>query len=85
MSSGVDGLRRSNSRFHLRLKTSEGMKGARINFLREVQSANEPALVSSRWCVPLKQRLKALSRWSVTTSPFAGTDPAQTRKFQLDE
>jgi hypothetical protein len=41
MSSGVDGLRRSNSRFHLRLKTSEGMKGVRINFLREVQSANE--------------------------------------------
>ena len=27
--------------FHLRLKTSEGMKGTRINFLREVQSADE--------------------------------------------
>lgn len=27
--------------FHLRLKTSEGMKGTRINFLREVQTADE--------------------------------------------
>ena len=27
--------------FHLRLKTSEGMKGTRINFLREVQNADE--------------------------------------------
>jgi len=27
--------------FHLRLKTEEGMKGTRINFLREVQSADE--------------------------------------------
>ena len=27
--------------FHLRLKTAEGMKGTRINFLREVQSADE--------------------------------------------
>jgi putative heme iron utilization protein len=27
--------------FHLRLKTAEGMKGARINFLREVRSADE--------------------------------------------
>lgn len=27
--------------FHLRLKTAEGMKGTRINFLREVQSAEE--------------------------------------------
>jgi heme iron utilization protein len=27
--------------FHLRLKTSEGMKGTRINFLREVQSPDE--------------------------------------------
>ena len=31
--------------FHLRLKTSEGMKGVRINFLREVQSANETRTV----------------------------------------
>jgi hypothetical protein len=35
--------------------------------------------------VPLKQRLKALSRGPVTTSAFAGTDPAQTKKFHLDE
>jgi putative heme iron utilization protein len=27
--------------FHLRLKTAEGMKGTRINFLREVQTADE--------------------------------------------
>jgi heme iron utilization protein len=27
--------------FHLRLKTADGMKGTRINFLREVQSADE--------------------------------------------
>ena len=27
--------------FHLRLKTAEGMKGTRINFLREVRSADE--------------------------------------------
>ncbi len=27
--------------FHRRLKTAEGMKGTRINFLREVQSADE--------------------------------------------
>ncbi len=27
--------------FHLRLKTDSGMKGARINFLREVQNSNE--------------------------------------------
>jgi heme iron utilization protein len=27
--------------FHLRLKTAEGMKGTRINFLREVQSADD--------------------------------------------
>ena len=27
--------------FHLRLKTDNGMKGARINFLREVQNSNE--------------------------------------------
>jgi heme iron utilization protein len=31
--------------FHLRLKTSEGMKGVRINFLREVQSASETRTV----------------------------------------
>jgi heme iron utilization protein len=31
--------------FHLRLKTSEGMKGVRINFLREVQSANDTRTV----------------------------------------
>ncbi|RZU39163.1 HugZ family protein [Edaphobacter modestus] len=31
--------------FHLRLKTSEGMKGKRINFLREVLSANETRTV----------------------------------------
>jgi heme iron utilization protein len=31
--------------FHLRLKTSEGMKGVRINFFREVQSANETRTV----------------------------------------
>jgi putative heme iron utilization protein len=27
--------------FHLRLKTTDGMKGTRINFLREVRSADE--------------------------------------------
>ena len=27
--------------FHLRLKTNDGMKGARINFLREVQDSDE--------------------------------------------
>jgi putative heme iron utilization protein len=27
--------------FHLRLKTDDGMKGTRINFLREVQSPDE--------------------------------------------
>ncbi len=27
--------------FHLRLKTADGMKGTRINFLREVQNSNE--------------------------------------------
>jgi heme iron utilization protein len=31
--------------FHLRLKTSEGIKGVRINFLREVQSAKETRTV----------------------------------------
>jgi putative heme iron utilization protein len=31
--------------FHLRLKTAEGMKGARINFLREVRSAEETRTV----------------------------------------
>jgi hypothetical protein len=27
--------------FHLRLKTNDGMKGTRINFLREVQDSDE--------------------------------------------
>ena len=27
--------------FHLRLKTADGMKGTRINFLREVQNSDE--------------------------------------------
>jgi hypothetical protein len=27
--------------FHLRLKTADGMKGKRINFLREVQNSDE--------------------------------------------
>ena len=27
--------------FHLRLKTADGMKGTRINFLREVQDSDE--------------------------------------------
>ncbi len=31
--------------FHLRLKTAEGMKGTRINFLREVQSVNDARTV----------------------------------------
>jgi hypothetical protein len=40
--------------FHLRLKTADGMKGTRINFLREVQNWHEarkvplPAL-NYRW------------------------------------
>jgi putative heme iron utilization protein len=27
--------------FHLRLKTNDGMKGTRINFLREIQDSKE--------------------------------------------
>ena len=42
--------------FHLRLKTADGMKGTRINFLREVQNSDEARKCSWKWFEPLSPK-----------------------------
>ena len=42
--------------FHLRLKTNDGMKGTRINFLREVQDSDEARKGSWKWFEQLSQK-----------------------------
>ena len=65
--------------FHVRLKTAEGMRGARIAFLREVTSPAETRAV----LVEMTQQARAAS--AVATQPEANLAPEAQRLASAGE